>query len=259
VFERTRKTIKEIVKSIRKQFLTVQVKNPDFTFPTNLLSEVFSVFVYSWEGYTDPPAHSGEIGTIAQESILLNAIPLSFMEIEAQTADLGVSRETAIHAVSSESFLAHLRNQPLSPQTCRLVPVPLPKAQVERKSANMVIHRQPIHGLSLDLIPKTIRNPRWFWSIMVTRHPASRSEYPDYEIQKGLRFIMKRLDPKSKFRVLGVYRDVPIDRIDRIQFLGKEMQFSLKEPTGRDVILDVIIVRDEEEKRYHVGPIVRKA
>lgn len=70
---------------------------------------------------------------------------------------------------------------------------------------------------------------------------------------------MKRMEGRTKFKVLGVYRDIPIDRIDRIQFRGKDLQFTLKEPGPRDAILDVIIVRDEEEKRYHVGPIVRKA
>ncbi len=259
MFERTRKTIKEIVESIRNQFLSVRVKDPGFAFHTNLLSESYSVPVHSWDGYVGLPTHSAFIGTIAQEAVALNAVSLSVMGKEAEPVDFSFMHEAKINTISPDSLIACLRNQPLRTRICHLVPVPLPKAQVERKSASMTIHQQPICPIPLEMIPKAIRNPKWFWTIMITRKPASRSEYTDYEIQKGLRFIMKRLDPKSKFRVLGVYRDIPIDRIDRIQFSGNEMQFSLKEPTGRDVILDVIIVRDEEEKRYHVGPIVRKA
>ncbi len=95
--------------------------------------------------------------------------------------------------------------------------------------------------------------------IPVRRKMASWSEYTRENVREALEFIAERTLEKPRFKFVGIYRDIPLDRVKKMVFEKGVMEFTLKENgRRRGIVLDVLVVIDEKAGKYHVGPIVRK-
>ena len=94
----------------------------------------------------------------------------------------------------------------------------------------------------------------------IRRTPSPKSLYSAEDIRNAVSYILERLQTVPHLELVGIYRDVPINRIRQLSFEKGKLLFTLLPPKrGRDVILDVLIVREPAEGKYHIGPIVRKA
>lgn len=94
----------------------------------------------------------------------------------------------------------------------------------------------------------------------IKRNRVSKAGYETEELKRALSFIVNRYEHRGKLSIVGIYKNVPIDTVERMTFSkGQELFFYLKKGNQkRQILMDVLIVRTNEG-RYHVGPIVRKA
>jgi len=94
----------------------------------------------------------------------------------------------------------------------------------------------------------------------IKRIRVSKSGYEKEELKRALSFIVKRYKSFSQLSIVGIYKNVPIDTVERLTFSkDRDLFFYLKRETfKRSILMDVLVVKTKEGK-YHVGPIVRKA
>lgn len=94
----------------------------------------------------------------------------------------------------------------------------------------------------------------------IKRNRVSKAGYETEELKRALAFIVNRYAYRGKLSIVGIYKNVPIDTVERLTFSKQqELFFYLKKGNQkRQILMDVLIVRTNEG-RYHVGPIVRKA
>ena len=94
----------------------------------------------------------------------------------------------------------------------------------------------------------------------IKRNRVSKAGYETEELKRALEFIVNRYAYRGKLSIIGIYKNVPIDTVERLTFSKhQELFFYLKKGNQkRQILMDVLIVRTNEG-RYHVGPIIRKA
>jgi len=96
-------------------------------------------------------------------------------------------------------------------------------------------------------------------NIPIVRRKAFKSDYSRESIKSALEFILERIEGHPKLKFVGIYRDIPLDKVKRMNFERDKMEFTLRKATNmKGVILDVLVVMEEKAGKYHVGPIIRK-
>ena len=94
----------------------------------------------------------------------------------------------------------------------------------------------------------------------IKRYRVSKSGYETEELKRALSFIVKRYENTGRLRIVGIYKNVPIDNAERLTFTKDNGLFFYmkKRNLKRSLLMDVLVVKTKEG-RYHVGPIIRKA
>jgi len=105
---------------------------------------------------------------------------------------------------------------------------------------------------------KTNASDRIIARFPMKRSSVSRENYSTSNIKNALSFILDRIDHKPRSKWVGIFRDVPINRIKQLTFHESTLSFTLYSFDRRSIyILDVLAVFDEVTEKYHIAPIVR--
>ncbi|HPF16927.1 MAG TPA: hypothetical protein P5107_08725 [Thermotogota bacterium] len=125
---------------------------------------------------------------------------------------------------------------------------------------NSMIFNTSVDAYSLLFHINCQNNRSCIMKFPIKRNRVSKSGYETEELKRALEFIINRYEYRGKLSIVGIYKNVPIDTVERMTFSrGQELFFYLKkEKIKRQILMDVLIVRTDEG-RYHVGPIIRKA
>ena len=92
----------------------------------------------------------------------------------------------------------------------------------------------------------------------MSRLSVSRESYSTGNIKNALTFILDRMNHKPRLRWIGIFRDVPINRIKQLTFSESTLSFTLNSLDRRSIyVLDVLAVFDEVMEKYHIAPIIR--
>jgi hypothetical protein len=98
---------------------------------------------------------------------------------------------------------------------------------------------------------------------IIARFPIRRkaiggSLYSSESIKNALLFVLERIEHKPILRSIGIFKDVPINRIKQLTFEKNELSFTLNSLNRRNLhVLDVLVVFDETKEKYHIAPIIR--
>jgi len=105
---------------------------------------------------------------------------------------------------------------------------------------------------------KVNASDRMIAQFAMRRQSVSRESYSTGNIKNALAFILDRVNHKPRLRWIGIFRDVPINRIKQLTFSESTLSFTLNSLDRRSIyVLDVLVVYDEVMEKYHIAPIVR--